>query len=151
MAAARTAGALRDCRRRAMLPSVSHPDDTMGTDTILAVVSDLLLRQKVVEGLSAAGYAAQIASGSSTMRDKIATHRPVAILLDLENRAIDPVETIRELKAGAATAATPLLGFFGHVNTEIRERALAAGCDRVATRGEVATRLDRLLGRLLHA
>jgi len=114
-------------------------------------VSDLLLRQKVVEGLAAAGYRPQIAAGLSTMRDKIAAHRPVAILLDLENRAIDPIATIRELKAGAATAATPLLGFFGHVNAEVRTRALEAGCDQVATRGEVAARLDRLLGRLLAA
>lgn len=118
---------------------------------VLAVVSDLLLRQKVVEGLLAAGYEAQVAGGPSVLADKLAAQRPVAILLDLENRSLDAVDTIERLKADAETADIPLLGFFGHVNIDIRTRALAAGCDRVATRGEVASRLDRLLAHLLPA
>lgn len=134
-----------------MLSAVDPLPHTAPREAILAVVSDLILRQKVVEGLSAAGYEAEIAGGPSVMRDKIAARRPVAILLDLESRAMDAVEVIAELKADAATRAVPLLGFFGHVNVEIRTRALAAGCDRVATRGEVATRLDRLLAQLLDA
>jgi DNA-binding response OmpR family regulator len=119
--------------------------------TVLAVVSDLLLRQKVVEGLRAAGYDAQVAGGPSVMRDKLAAQRPVAMLIDLENRGTDVVEMIADLKAGDATSDIPLLGFFGHVNVDIRTRALAAGCDKVATRGEVASRLDRLMAQLLPA
>jgi CheY-like chemotaxis protein len=125
--------------------------DTDSKGTVLAVVSDLLLRQRVVEGLSAVGYEPQVAAGPSVMRDRLAEQRPVAILIDLENRGMDAVETIAELKADPDTESIPLLGFFGHVNIDIRNRALAAGCDKVATRGEVASRLDRLMSKLLPA
>lgn len=105
----------------------------------------------MVEGLAAAGYEAQVAGGPTVMRDRLAARRPAAILIDLENRGMDAIETIAALKADPETASIPLLGFFGHVNIDIRTRALAAGCDRVATRGEVASRLDRLMEKLLPA
>lgn len=117
--------------------------------TVLAVVSDLILRQKVVEGLSAAGFEVQVAGGPTVMRERLSAQRPLAVLIDLENRGMDAIELISELKADPETASIPLLGFFGHVNIDIRTRALAAGCDRVATRGEVASRLDRLMEKLL--
>jgi two-component system, cell cycle response regulator DivK len=117
--------------------------------TVVAVVSDLILRQRMVEGLAAAGFAPRVASGPTRLREALADGAPTAILIDLETTALDAVATIRALRADPATAAVPLLGFFGHVNTAVRDAALAAGCDRVATRGEMAMRLDRLMERLL--
>lgn len=117
--------------------------------TVVAVVADLILRQKMVEGLAAAGYAPRVASGPTRLAEALAAGAPVAILIDLEITSLDAPETIRALRADPATAEVPVLGFFGHVNTSVRDAALAAGCDRVATRGEMAMRLDRLMERLL--
>ncbi|MEW6582101.1 MAG: hypothetical protein AB1416_05000 [Actinomycetota bacterium] len=126
-------------------------DDTHAGErgTVVAVVTDLLLRQKMVEGLAAAGYAARIASGPTRLRDALDAEPPTAILLDLEARSFDAVALIRDLRADPATHAVPILGFFGHTNLAVRDDALAAGCTRVATRGEMAMRLDRLMDRLL--
>jgi CheY-like chemotaxis protein len=114
-------------------------------------VSDLLLRQRIVEGLLAAGYSVEVAGGPTVVGDKLAHLSPVALVIDLETRSLDAVDLIAGLRADPGTARLPVLGVFGHVNTDVRDRALAAGADHVATRGEMAMRLDRLMGRLLPA
>jgi hypothetical protein len=44
-----------------------------------------------------------------------------------------------------ALAAVPLVGFFSHVQTELRERALAAGFDRVLPRSAFVQQLPQIL------
>jgi chemosensory pili system protein ChpA (sensor histidine kinase/response regulator) len=125
----------------------------VGTDArdgpvVLMVVYDLFFRQKVEEGLLAAGYRVEAAMGPRKMRDKIARSTPVCIVMDLDITSMDPVETIRDLKADAATRDIPVIGYCSHVDLDLRSRAQEAGCDRVAARSEISSRLDRLVGQL---
>jgi len=126
-------------------------DGTAARGPALVVVADLLVRQQLVEGLAAAGFEPVVAAGPGALRERLDRVRPAVVLVDLELRTLDPIEAIRQLKDDAPTAGVPVLGVAGHRSTVLRERALAAGCDRVATRGEAAARLDRLLARLVGA
>jgi CheY-like chemotaxis protein len=62
---------------------------------------------------------------------ELATARPPAlILLDLDLPGIDGFELARRLRAGAATAAIPLVAISASVMKHEREQAIAAGCVR---------------------
>ena len=126
----------------------------MGTDAqegtvVLMVVYDLFFRQKVEEGLKAAGYRVEAAMGPRKMREKIERERPRCLVLDLEITSMDPIEAIRDLKRDPATRDLPVIGYCSHVNLDLRAQALEAGCDRVAARSEVASRLDRLVDKVI--
>ena len=128
----------------------------MGTDSrdrpvVLMVVYDLFFRQKVEEGLLAAGYRVEAAMGPRKMREKIDRELPLCLVMDLEITSMDAVEAIRELKADPATRDVPVIGYCSHVNLDLRSAALAAGCDRVAARSEISSKLDRLVGQIAGA
>lgn len=115
---------------------------------VLVVVSDLLLRGRAEEGLKAAGYRVRVAAGPTRMAERL-IERPRCMVIDLEIAGMDAPEAIAALRAHPTTADLPVLGFCGHVNVDVRKRALAAGADRVATRGEIASTLPRLIEKVL--
>jgi CheY-like chemotaxis protein len=124
----------------------------VGTDArnrplVLMVVYDLFFRQKVEEGLLAAGYRVEAAMGPRKMREKIDRELPSCLVMDLEITSMDAVEAIRELKGDPATRDLPVIGYCSHVKLDLRSQALDAGCDRVAARSEISSRLDRLVGQ----
>lgn len=111
------------------------------------IVSDLLMRQTVEEGLRAAGYIPVGAAGIERMRQRLGEHRPVVAVVDLETARLDLGEAFALLEA----EGVPALGFCGHTDVDLRAAGLAAGCRRVVTRGEIAARLDRLVQSLVAA
>lgn len=113
------------------------------------VVQDLLLRQLVEEGLKAGGYLPVGAAGPVRARERLATQETTAIVVELEATSFAAPELIAEIRASDRGAAIPILGFCGHTNKDAKADALAAGCDRVITRGEVAARLDRTVDQLV--
>lgn len=116
--------------------------------TVLVVVSDLLLRGRAEEGLKAAGYPVAVAGGPTRMAERMA-EGPRMLVIDLEVAGLDAPAAIRALREDPATSELPVLGFCGHVNVDVRRRALEAGADRVATRGEIASTLPRLIEKVL--
>jgi two-component system, cell cycle response regulator DivK len=59
-----------------------------------------------------------------------AARPPALILLDLDLPGIDGFELARRLRAGATTAAIPLVAISASVMKHEREQAIAAGCAR---------------------
>ena len=68
----------------------------------------------------------------------------VMVILDLHAPG-DPLAVARALKSNPASAATPIVGFYSHVDQNLRQRALAAGVDRVLPRSAFTARLPALL------
>jgi CheY-like chemotaxis protein len=85
--------------------------------------------------------------GPRKMREKIDRELPSCLVMDLEITSMDAVEAIRELKGDPATRDLPVIGYCSHVKLDLRSQALDAGCDRVAARSEISSRLDRLVGQ----
>jgi CheY-like chemotaxis protein len=67
------------------------------------------------------------------------------IIVDLHILKLDPLEVARSLKADKELARIQLLGFFSHVQTELKENALAAGYDAVIPRSLFARDLGAIL------
>lgn len=113
---------------------------------VIVFVPDLLLRQRFVEGLTAGGIAARGVSSEARMRTALTEAVPAGIVVELDGPGIDGLDLVTRLKADPATSTIPLLGVCAHTQVDLITGARAAGCDRVASRGELERRLGDVAG-----
>jgi len=78
-----------------------------------------------------------------------AQHGVDAVVMDLAMPVVDGWETIRRMKATAATAGIPIVALTGHVGEDAMRRALDAGCDLYLTKPCLPEALFEALRRLL--
>ena len=71
------------------------------------------------------------------------------LIVDLNCATVDPILLIARTKADPATKAIPIVGFVSHVQTELRQKAAAAGCDVVVPRSVFAQDLPAILERFI--
>lgn len=113
------------------------------TRRVVIVVTDLLFATRISE--TAKGLGVQVESVSpDEVAARCAADPPAAVVLDLE-AAGEVLAALRALKAGTATRAIPVIGFYPHVRNSLRVSAQAAGADMVLPRSAFAARLARLL------
>lgn len=113
------------------------------SESIILVVDDLMFLPRLENGLQNLGYQ-PLAATNETDLTRALFRSPVLVIIDLFSPAIDweaLVKTIKKSKAGPV----PILGFGPHVDLELREKALAAGCDAVVGRGAIANQLPQLI------
>lgn len=115
---------------------------------VVVAGDDLLFSSRIAPRLHALGFRPLTVQTEEAFHDALRA-RPAAAILDLASRRFDSISAIGRAKAEATTRGIPLLGFCGHADTARREGARAAGCDLVASNGEVMGNLARLLTTLL--
>lgn len=120
----------------------------MADAPVLVLVSDLMLRSRLEEGLRLGGYAMRAAAGPVRLREALAAARPPCVLVDLEAGGVDTVAVIAGLRDDPATADLPVLAFCGHTEEALMDRARAAGATRVVARGQAALSPARLVADL---
>jgi hypothetical protein len=103
--------------------------------TVVSIAPDLLFASKIEAALSAAG------------------HR-VVLAASLQEAQLEGAELlVADLGAENAEALVglgiPVLGYYPHVDVEVREAAEAAGVDLVVPRSRAARELPELAARLL--
>jgi hypothetical protein len=106
---------------------------------VLALVPDLLFGSKVQSMLAAGGHDVEMVAGESDVRERA----PGADVLVVD-LTTDPAERI----ALAAGLGVRTLGFYSHVEAEVREQALAAGFDSVVPRSRMAREGAALVAKL---
>lgn len=110
---------------------------------VLVVVSDLFFLTRIQSMAAQAG--APIESVTlAALHARCTTGAVELVIVDLHG-AGDVMAAMRELKADAKTAAIPIVGFYSHVDGELRARALEAGVDHVLPRSAFTSRLPELL------
>jgi hypothetical protein len=102
---------------------------------VAVAVSDLMLSSRVNESLKAAGHEPVRWSGSA---DDLPGEADL-VVCDLD--FVEP-EAMRGV-------GVPVLGFYSHVDTDTRRRALDAGLDSVVPRSRMARELPALVERLV--
>ncbi len=110
---------------------------------VLALVPDLFFAARLAETARAAGVALESAD-PATAFERCRAAAPDLVIVDL-HAAGDPLAAVRALKSDPATRGIPVIGFHSHVDVELRDRALAAGVDRVMPRSAFTVRLAALL------
>lgn len=70
---------------------------------------------------------------------------PVLIVVELSSQTLPWESWLIAAKTSPATRRIPVLGFGPHVDTALRDRAKAAGCDEVVTKGQFTAKMIDLL------
>ena len=110
---------------------------------VAALIPDLLFGSKVLAALESAGHEVDLLSSEPEAWDEIGGIE--VLVVDLTSDDIDAVALVESLAMGGELHACRTLGFFAHVEPEVRERALKAGFDQVVPR----SRMDREAGELV--
>ena len=111
---------------------------------ILAVMSDLFFSVKIIDVAKKLGLAVEVVSDRNVAIAK-AKALPPLIIIDLNCAGADPLGLIRAIKADPSTARIPIFAFVSHVQTQLRQQALDAGCDTVVARAVFSGKLPELL------
>jgi CheY-like chemotaxis protein len=114
---------------------------------VAALIEDLLFGSKVQAALQAAGHEVDLVSGAVEAWDEVGAID--LLVIDLTSPDVDGVELFETLATGGELHDVRTLGFFAHVQPEVRERALAAGFDLVVPRSRMAREGAQLVEALL--
>jgi CheY-like chemotaxis protein len=114
---------------------------------VAALIEDLLFGSKVQAALQAAGHEVDLVSGAVEAWDEVGAID--LLVIDLTSPDVDGVELFETLATGGELHHVRTLGFFAHVQPEVRERALAAGFDLVVPRSRMAREGAQLVEALL--
>jgi hypothetical protein len=105
---------------------------------VVAFIPDLLFGSNVVGALTAAGHEVRLVSDPSGARDA------EVLIVDLTADVTARIEQVSGLSLGGVRT----LGFYSHVEAEVREQAERAGFDLVVPRSRMAREGASLVSRL---
>jgi CheY-like chemotaxis protein len=114
---------------------------------VAALIPDLLFGSKVQSALQTAGHEVDLITGELEVWDEIGGID--LLVIDLTSPDVDGVELFETLATGGELHDVRSLGFFAHVEPEVRERALQAGFDLVVPRSRMAREGAQLVDALL--
>ncbi|MBX7222211.1 MAG: hypothetical protein K1Y36_19840 [Blastocatellia bacterium] len=112
---------------------------------VLAVGSDLFFSAKIKEAGVQTGITIEFARRMDEVVAKAQTLGPQLVILDLNSTRLDALEVLTRLRAEGNLSSLPILGFYSHVQAELRREALARGCTRVVPRSEFSAKLPIFL------
>ena len=108
---------------------------------ILAIVDDLIFRGKLEAAAAHLGVPLTIAADADqALRNGASWSR---VLIDLNLSRGDALAIVRHLRA--AHPGIPLIGYCSHVQQELQQQAIEAGCTAVLARSAFVQQLPELL------
>ena len=111
---------------------------------VLAAVDDLFFGAKIAETAGRLNVPLVLARSPEELEEKLRAFRPDLVIFDLNAEGCRPLETIRRVRADPKLKDTALLGFFSHVQHDLKAPA-EAGCDRIIPRSAFAVQLPEIL------
>ncbi len=112
---------------------------------VIVAVDDLMFASRISSAAKALGVPIAFARSPEAIVEAARTKAPRLVILDLNSLKVRPLEAVAALKADAALAAIPTVGFVSHVQTELIGEARLAGIDQVLARSAFVTQLPQLL------
>jgi ABC-type sulfate transport system substrate-binding protein len=107
---------------------------------IVALAPDLLFASRIEATLGAAGHEVRVESTVDTAITAAAEAE--VVIVDLHCEGLDPTDFAKRV------AGSPLLGFYSHVDVDVRRKAEAAGFDLVVPRSRMAREMPSLVSRV---
>jgi len=120
------------------------------SQTVISVVDDMFFASKIRAVAEAASVEISFPRSQEAVVSKARETKPGLIVVDLHNQRIDPVALAQALKSDEELRDIRLLGFFSHVQTELKKNALSAGFDEVIPRSVFARDLPEIFSHGLH-
>ena len=113
---------------------------------VIVVVDDMFFASKIRATAEALGVEVSFPRSNEAVAEKARDAQ--LVLVDLHNQKVDPIALATELKKDEHLRAIPMVGFFSHVETELKRNALAAGFDEVLPRSIFARDLSSILSEM---
>src|SRR5438128_862496 len=101
---------------------------------VVTFTADLLFGSRVQGSLAAAGEDVELVSDRESLRaavEEAGGGAPEVLVVDLTDAALQGAEQVRALRDAGALSRTRTLGFYSHVEADVRERAQRAGFDLI--------------------
>lgn len=111
---------------------------------VVALVDDLIFQSKLRETARQAGVELAIALTGEALLAEARRDDTALVVVDLNARA-GAIEALERLRAEGISR--PMVGFLSHVQTELAERARAAGCAEVLPRSKFTLQLAAIFSR----
>jgi CheY-like chemotaxis protein len=118
-------------------------DGEGGVASVIAALDDLFFGAKIQETAQHLNVSLALARSPEELAAQARACRPSLVIFDLNAEKCRPLDAIRQVKADPDLKDTPTLGFFSHVQHELK--AAAAGCDRIMARSAFTAHLPEIL------
>jgi len=112
---------------------------------IIVVIDDMFFASKVNATAQQVGASVVYAKTPDDILAKAQSEQPSLIIFDLNSLRSNPIETIKLIKDNDQLKTIPVLGFLSHVQLDLQQRAIAAGCDHVIPRSAFAQNMAAIL------
>ena len=112
---------------------------------VIAIVDDLFFASKIRGTAEALQIAVSFPRHADGVKEVIQRNSPELIICDLHSQRFDLLGMAKTLKSDPATRNIPLVGFFSHVETDLKRAAEDAGFDRVVPRSLFTSELPSIL------
>jgi CheY-like chemotaxis protein len=112
---------------------------------VLAAVDDLFFEAKILETAERLNVPLALVRSREELTEKVRACHPALVIFDLNAESCRPLEAIRQLKADPDLKDTAALGFFSHVQYDLKVAAAEAGCDRIMARSAFTAQLPEIL------
>jgi PleD family two-component response regulator len=113
--------------------------------SIIAIVDDLFFSSKIRESAKTLRLDLEFIKDTNGLIQKLQYGKPSLIILDLNSKASSPLETIKKLKSSPDLKNITILGYISHVQTELKDEAIKAGCDLIFPRSKFSNELKEIL------
>ena len=113
--------------------------------SVIAVVDDLFFAAKIRAAAENLGVNVRFERSAEAAIEAAQANRPELFVVDLHAGRCDPFALVEQLKAVEGLREVPVVGFFSHVQTELQQRAVGAGFDRVLPRSAFTKKLPEIL------
>lgn len=107
---------------------------------IVGVLTDLFFGVKISDAAKRLGLACVFVKDRETFLTRLADEPPV-VIFDLNCTGVDVLSLVSEAKA----AGVPSIGFLSHVQIDLKQQAIEAGCGTVVARSAFAQNLNAML------
>jgi len=112
---------------------------------IIAAVDDMIFAAKIKGTAAAVGAEVEVVRSADAAVAAVERQPAALLIVDLHSEKCAPFELAARVKADQKLAGVTLMGFFSHVNIELRQRALATGFEQVLPRSAFVKRLGEIL------
>jgi len=114
---------------------------------VAVLCPDLLFGSKLEGGLKVAGHTVDRLDDEAGVRASLAASE--VLVVDLTDDAVERAAMVEAMGAAGELEGVRTLGFYAHVEVDVRRRAEAAGFDLVVPRSRMAREMAALVERLL--
>src|SRR5678815_5257581 len=112
---------------------------------IVAIVDDLMFGSKIRATAERLGRPVTFVRSAADALATIRAQQPALVIVDLDRASLDPINTIRAIKAEPDLAGIRIVGFVSHVQTAAIDAARHAGTDTVLARSAFVATLPGLI------